>query len=114
MGLSQEKLGEALNLTFQQVQKYERGTNRISAGRMFQLSRALNVPIDFFFDDMPVELSTGRKTLNDGAQQSYEGDELSRRETLELVRAYYRISDPDVRRRFYELVKTMGGSEPKS
>ncbi|MBM3491691.1 MAG: helix-turn-helix transcriptional regulator [Alphaproteobacteria bacterium] len=109
LGLSQEKLGEALSLTFQQVQKYERGTNRISASRLLQLSKVLNVPIDFFFDDLSV--AGGAR---DNAQSAYEGEELSRRETLELVRAYYRIGDPAVRRRFYELLKTMGEGESRS
>src|SRR3954470_17706708 len=83
-GLSQEKLGDAIGLTFQQVQKYERGANRISASRLFALSQALDVPVSFFFDDMPDALAQG--TLDDPenprAADGASGDVMSRRETL--------------------------------
>jgi transcriptional regulator with XRE-family HTH domain len=115
LGMSQERLGEALGLTFQQVQKYERGVNRVGASRLFDLSRVLDVPISFFFDDMPENLSatfggtpTPRRAL--GLAESQEGfgdDAMSRRETLELVRAYYRITDPAVRKRVFELMKSL-------
>ena len=119
MGLSQERLGEALGLTFQQVQKYERGVNRVSASRLFDLSRVLDVPISFFYDDMPEKLaheyggqsgSTGaRRAMGfSDAQDGFGNDDtLNRRETLELVRAYYRITDPSVRKRVFELVKSL-------
>ncbi|MEQ9643681.1 MAG: helix-turn-helix transcriptional regulator [Alphaproteobacteria bacterium] len=107
MGMSQEKLGEALGLTFQQVQKYERGTNRIGSSRLYQLSRILDVPVSFFFDDMADEgAATG---FAEPGQAGFEHDQMTRRETLELVRAYYRITDPQVRRRVYELMKSLGG-----
>ena len=99
MGMSQERLGEALGLTFQQVQKYERGVNRVGASRLFDLSRVLDVPISFFFDDMPEPLAglhggyAGARS-GSGFAESQDGfgtDEmLNRRETLELVR---RIED---------------------
>ena len=92
LGMSQERLGEALGLTFQQVQKYESGVNRVSASRLFDLSRVLEVPIGFFFDDVPDVV-------------------LSRRETLELVAAYYRILDPAVRQRVLDLIKSLGSVE---
>ena len=120
MGMSQERLGDALGLTFQQVQKYERGHNRVGASRLFDLSRILDVPISFFFDDMPEPLAdTGgshRVTRTIGAfaanQKWFDADEvLSRRETLELVRAYYRINDPSVRKRVSDLIKSMGPNE---
>ena len=115
MGLSQERLGEALGLTFQQVQKYERGVNRIGASRLFDLARVLDVPIGFFFDDMPdgVGGTTGglsRRSPGGGfadAQDGFEDDTLHRRETLELVRAYYRITDPAVRKRVFDLIKSL-------
>ena len=111
MGLTQEKLGDAVGLTFQQIQKYERGTNRISASRLFQFSRILNVPILFFFDDIPSGMKTpeGQVTigLREQEQKTLGKDPLARRETLELVRAYYRISDPRVRKRLFELTKSM-------
>ncbi len=120
MGMSQERLGEALGLTFQQVQKYERGVNRVGASRLFDLSRVLDVPISFFFDDMPEPLAglhggynSGRATggFSEG-QEGFGTDEmLNRRETLELVRAYYRINEPAVRKRVFDLIKSMGPTE---
>ena len=121
MGMSQERLGDALGLTFQQVQKYERGVNRVGASRLFDLSRVLDVPISFFFDDMPAPMA-GAAAATGGlgsrrmfgfadAQDSLGGglaDELlNRRETLELVRAYYKITDAGVRKRVFDLIKSM-------
>ena len=108
LGISQEKLGKAINLTFQQVQKYERGTNRIGSSRLYQLSQVLNIPVSYFFDDLPIEI-TARKSpgLTDVKVASFLGDPLVKRETLELVRAYYRITDPSVRKRVFELVKAV-------
>ncbi len=120
MGLSQERLGEALGLTFQQVQKYERGVNRIGASRLFDLARVLDVPIGFFFDDMPDGMGGASSSAGMGrrmatgfadAQDGFEDDSLNRRETLELVRAYYRITDPAVRKRVFDLVKSLTPSE---
>jgi transcriptional regulator with XRE-family HTH domain len=118
LGMSQERLGEALGLTFQQVQKYERGVNRVGASRLFDLSRVLDVPISFFFDDLPESLATtyggnvGRRAGGFAEMQDgFTDDALNRRETLELVRAYYRITDPAVRKRVFELIKSMGPSE---
>lgn len=115
LGLSQEKLGEAVGLTFQQIQKYERGANRIGASRLFEFSRILDVPVSFFFDDMaerakPSEV-TGLPAFSDQPQAPLEPDPLTRRETLELVRAYYRISDPHVRKRLFELAKSLGTAD---
>ena len=117
MGMSQERLGEALGLTFQQVQKYERGVNRVGASRLFDLSRVLDVSISFFFDDMPEPLTAMHGTHQTSravggfaeAQDGFGADDaLNRRETLELVRAYYRITDAAVRKRVFELIKSMG------
>ena len=114
LGMSQEKLGDALGLTFQQVQKYERGVNRIGASRLFDLSRVLDVPIGFFFDDMPDALgnpggmSAARRGFGLAEQQEgFDDETLHRRETLELVRAYYRINDAAVRKRVFELIKSL-------
>lgn len=119
LGMSQERLGEALGLTFQQVQKYERGVNRVGASRLFDLSRVLDVPISFFFDDMPDTLAAAygtqpaRRVAGFAEQQEGFGDDsLNRRETLELVRAYYRITDPLLRKRVFELIKSMGPQDP--
>jgi transcriptional regulator with XRE-family HTH domain len=116
LGLSQEKLGEALGLTFQQVQKYERGANRIGASRLHQISRILDVPVTFFFEEMPTALRAGDSAGAQAAsglaeaQAGFEQDPLAKRETLELVRAYYRITDPKVRRRVFELTKSLANS----
>jgi len=111
LGLSQERLGDALGLTFQQVQKYERGANRIGASRLFQLSLILDVPVSFFFEDM-VEPEAGTPQgiaigLAEGAD-SFDHDPMAKRESLELVRSYYRITDEKLRRRVFELVKALG------
>lgn len=115
LGLSQEKLGEAVGLTFQQIQKYERGANRIGASRLFEFSRILDVPVSFFFDDMSDRVAgldgTPQDGMADQPQASLEPDPLTRRETLELVRAYYRISDPHIRKRLFELTKSLGAIE---
>lgn len=108
LGMSQEKLGAALGLTFQQVQKYERGTNRIGSSRLYQLSRILDVPVSFFFDDMPGEMRHKQAGMGEGGESSFDQEDLSKRETLELVRAYYRIQQPSVRKRVFELVKSLG------
>jgi transcriptional regulator with XRE-family HTH domain len=118
LGMSQERLGESLGLTFQQVQKYERGVNRVGASRLFDLSRVLDVPISFFFDDMPDSLAAnfgGLPSRRPGghpeSQDPFGDDTLSRRETLELVRAYYRITDPSIRKRVFDLIKSMGPAD---
>jgi len=110
LGLSQEKLGEAVGLTFQQIQKYERGANRISASRLYELSQVLDVPVPFFFEDMPPEIS-GKKSVpghSEGIQTEF--DPLTKRQTLELVRAYYRIKDPNVRKSMYALFKSLSSA----
>ena len=113
LGMSQEKLGEAIGLTFQQVQKYERGTNRVSSSRLFDLSRVLDVPVEFFFDEMPAAVAAssllqgGRKVKE---PPSYELDPMAKRETLELVRAYYKITNPQVRKRLFEMTKVLGAA----
>ena len=119
LGMSQEKLGEALGLTFQQVQKYERGANRIGSSRLFELGQILDVPVSFFFDDMPGSAgmsphgsgaAMGAGLAEEGATFEHDLDDglsLDKRETLELIRAYYRVTDPKQRRKIYELIKSM-------
>ena len=100
LGLSQEKLGEAIGLTFQQVQKYERGANRIGASRLHELSRVLDVPVSFFFDDTdPVRAPAIPGGFAEPPAEAFESDPLRRRESIELVEAYYAIDDTAVRRR---------------
>ncbi len=110
LGLSQEKLGKAVSLTFQQIQKYERGANRIGSSRLYQLATILDVPVSFFFDGVEERLAREGGGVSGGEQEAFESDQLSRRETLELVRAYYRITDPAVRKKIFDLVKAVSGS----
>jgi transcriptional regulator with XRE-family HTH domain len=118
--MSQERLGDALGLTFQQVQKYERGVNRVGASRLFDLSRILDVPINYFYENMQDGTGLGNgaevrhASVNGFAEQQdgYGNDEaMNKRETLELVRAYYRIADPTVRKRMFDLMKSMASTE---
>lgn len=120
LGLSQERLGDALGLTFQQVQKYERGLNRVGASRLFDLSRILDVPISFFYDNMPDQegytsspASAQRQVTGFAeAQAGFGSDEkVNSRETLELIRAYYRITDTAIRKRVFDLMKSMGPAD---
>ncbi|MCR9221828.1 MAG: helix-turn-helix domain-containing protein [Alphaproteobacteria bacterium] len=116
LGMSQEKLGELLGLTFQQVQKYERGANRIGASRLYDLSRVLDVPIPFFYEDMPPEVAGQsprlRAGLSDAPPEPYrEADPMARRETLELIRAYYKVKDVSVRKRILDLCKAMAHAD---
>ena len=108
LGLSQEKLGEAIGLTFQQVQKYERGANRIGASRLYELSQVLDVPVAFFFDDTdPVRAPAIPAGFAEPPAEAFESDPLRRRETVELVEAYYAIDDTAVRRRLFDLAKAL-------
>jgi transcriptional regulator with XRE-family HTH domain len=112
VGMSQEKLGAALGLTFQQVQKYERGANRISASKLHEVATALSVPISYFFEGLgSTALAVNIPGVSESQQAPFEEDYLERRETLELVRAYYRINDPNIRRRFYDLLKAISASD---
>ncbi len=116
-GMTQTDLGDALGLTFQQVQQYERGTNRISSSRLYGLSQLFDVPVEYFFEDAPPEVAAGppaakkRGTMN--KLPSYEPDPMDKRETLELVRAYYKIEDTDIRKRVYEVAKALGAAAGK-
>ena len=112
-GLSQQKLAASLGLTFQQVQKYERGANRISASRLWELGQILDVPVSPFCEDAD---AAGVKDQRFGAAVAekaveFEPESLFRREILELVRAYDRLENPAVRKRIFELIKTLGEDE---
>ncbi len=113
LGISQTDLGKALGVTFQQVQKYEKRTNRISASRLFNLSRVLDVPISFFFEDLsPAAAGAGRKrrakSFSEAPAAAIDFDVLSRRETIKLIRAYYRVTNPRVRKRVLDLLEAVG------
>jgi transcriptional regulator with XRE-family HTH domain len=118
LGMSQTKLGDAVGLTFQQVQKYERGSNRVSSSRLFEFAKVLDVPVAYFFDEMPANALSGRPMSGRGRKGFGEAgtpfeqdkDPLIKRETLELVRAYYKIREARVRKRIFELVKAVGAA----
>ena len=118
LGMSQTKLGDAVELTFQQIQKYERGANRISSSRLFEFGKVLDVPVSYFFEEMPANALSGRPMSGRGRKGfgeagtpfEQEKDPLIKRETLELVRAYYKIREARVRKRIYELVKAVGAA----
>lgn len=114
LGMSQEHLGEAVGVTFQQIQKYERGSNRIGASRLYQFSIILGVSVAHFFENMPSDPQTDGVTapigMADQAQASFDTDTMARRETLDLVRAYYQIADPIVRKRILELARSLGAA----
>jgi transcriptional regulator with XRE-family HTH domain len=105
LGMSQEKLGDAIGLTFQQVQKYERGANRVGASRLYDLARVLDVPVSYFFEELG-DIS-GPGSPGDQATEPFQSNPMMKRETLELVRAYLRISDPQIKRRLFELAKAL-------
>ena len=117
LGMNQTKLGDAIGVTSQQVQKYENGANRISASRLFDLSQILDVSIEYFFDDMPADIAASSlATKNRGKARkppSYEPNPMAKRETLELVRAYYKIGEPQIRKRLFEMVKALGAAASK-
>ncbi len=119
LGLSQEKLAESVGVTFQQVQKYERGTNRVSASRLFSFSKILDVSIDYFYEGLDEQgLSTNKNIgMSDNAQESFSGPNaaaknlpenlMSTRETLDLIRTYYSVEDPKLRKDILKFVKSM-------
>ena len=109
LGMSQEMLGKAVGITFQQIQKYELGSNRTSASRLFTLSKVLSVPVSFFFEDMPKALvAAGSKAKGISKKPPpFKADPMATRETAELVRAYYRIEDGARRRKVLELLRSM-------
>jgi transcriptional regulator with XRE-family HTH domain len=111
IGMSQEKLGEAIGLTFQQVQKYERGTNRVGASRLYELSRVLDVPVGFFFDELDPRLldSAAATGLAEAPAPVFEHVPFER-EMLEIVRTYQRIGDPAVRRRLFDLARAIANA----
>ena len=121
LGMSQERLAHLLGLTFQQIQKYERGVNRIGSSRLYELGQILHVPVSFFFDAMPDSDDRAQDLLAPGLAEeaaafTFDDDRglaLDKRETLELVRAYNRIPDPAVRKRLFELAKALANLDDK-
>lgn len=110
VGMSQERLGELLGLTFQQVQKYEKGVNRIAAGRLFEISNILGVPISFFYEDVGGHRAPG---FAEGSEPPPVMEFVSSGEGLQLSLAFMRIGDPKVRRRILDLVRSIANDEAK-
>ena len=117
IGMSQEKLGEMLGVTFQQIQKYEKGANRIGASRLYEVSKILDVPVQFFFDDLPGE---GEKPIarphgfSENGSEPFVMDFVSSSEGLSLNTAYTGIKDSKIRRAFLELVRVVGGKDEEN
>ena len=115
LGLSQEKLAEGLGITFQQVQKYERGSNRISASRLYNMAQLLDVPITYFYEGVDGGKRSSRGdqpvTLTDS---EFPDDMMRRKETLSLLRHYYSIQDTGLRQRFSDLLKGVTRSDARS
>jgi transcriptional regulator with XRE-family HTH domain len=118
MRMGQGKLGDVAGVTFQQIQKYERGFNRISSSNLFQFAKVLDVPVSYFFDEMPANALAGRPMSGRGrkgfgeAATPFEQDKdpMAKRETLELVGAYQKIRESRVRKRIFEMVKAVGAA----
>jgi len=111
IGMSQEKLGELLGLTFQQVQKYEKGVNRIGAGRLFQVARILGVPIDYFYEGVVDQLPSPAPGFAEEASAPPVMEFLSSGEGLQLSLAFMRIKDSKIRKRVLDLVRSLAQEE---
>jgi transcriptional regulator with XRE-family HTH domain len=114
LGMSQEKLGEQLGITFQQIQKYEKGTNRIGASRLQHIARVLTVPVSFFFEDAPAAPAPGGAGMAEPQQANYIVDFLSSAEGIQLNKAFVRLKDAKQRRRIIDLVRSMAGEEDEA
>jgi transcriptional regulator with XRE-family HTH domain len=114
LGMSQEKLGDSLGLTFQQVQKYEKGTNRIGASRLQQISHILQVPVSFFFEGAP-HLQGGPRAegLGEAPSPAYVSDFLATSDGLALTKAFMRIADSKLRRRIVDLVEQIASNDKR-
>ncbi len=114
LGMSQEKLGNALGLTFQQVQKYEKGTNRIGASRLQQIANIVQVPVSFFFEGAPTVPGAGRHDgMGEAPSPAYVSDFLATSDGLALTKAFMRISDSKLRRRIVDLVEQIAVGEKR-
>ena len=113
LSMSQEKLGGYLGLTFQQVQKYEKGVNRIGASRLYDMAKALGVPVQFFYEDAPgKDSATGSVTgFSETPDENYVVEFLASREGLELNKAFVKITDPRLRRTVIDLIRSLSGDD---
>lgn len=113
LGLSQESVGKQIGVTFQQIQKYERGINRMGASRLFDFAKALGVQISYFFEgygDYAIEDGSAL-AMNEPEAPGFVNEKMQNRETLEVMRAYYRIKNPAVRKRIVDLIKAMAAED---
>ncbi len=114
-GLSQEKLAESIGLTFQQIQKYESGANRISASRLYQFAKIFKVPVDYFFtniDESSLSKLNSVHGFSDNDQEGFEGQNVdTSRETMEVIKAYYAIKDTPVRKSLLALMRSLSGKQ---
>lgn len=110
LGISQERLAESVGVTFQQIQKYESGTNRVSAGRLYQLSNILQIPVTYFYEQFGKEvMEYASMGMSYNTQEAFEQqkDVMKEKETINLVRTYYKIKDPEARKDILKFVKSM-------
>ncbi|MCW9001632.1 MAG: helix-turn-helix domain-containing protein [Rhodospirillales bacterium] len=111
--ISQTKLGDAIGVTFQQIQKYENGTNRIGASNLFKIAGVLGVEVGYFYENIPADIwkAGGKKGLSDSAATMASSLPFGSREAIELTHNYYRISDAPVRKRIFQLVKSLAETD---
>lgn len=110
LDVSQEKLSDAIGVTFQQIQKYEKGTNRISASRIYEISKALNVSISYFFDEFD-ESELNDERLSEARSMALNIDIMERKETIDIVKSYYKISNLKIRKKITELLMSLADNE---
>lgn len=108
-GMTQESLGNAIGVTFQQIQKYERGTNRMGSSRLYEFSKILSVPVSYFFEEYkePASIQAGGNGMAEQPVPAFDHEQMSSRETMEMMRAYYKITSQQARKRVFELIKTL-------
>jgi len=114
VGLSQEKLGQSMGLTFQQIQKYEKGINRIGASRLYNLSQILNVPVGFFYEGMNQVEGSPSTGMAEEKTEDFLYEFLNSRDGLELNRAFVKVSDPNIRKSIIDLVRSLGRAASKT
>lgn len=117
LSISQTKLGQAIGVTFQQIQKYESGTNRVGASNLYRIAKALGVDVSFFYEGLAAEREAVGGGLSYGFAEApaaeFEADPMTSRESFELMHNYFRIPDPQVRKRLFQLVRTLAGAPPQ-
>jgi transcriptional regulator with XRE-family HTH domain len=114
LGMNQTRLGQAIGVTFQQIQKYENGTNRVSAGNLFKIAKAMGVDVAYFYEGIPESVVKGSVRrgggLADQPVTAFETDPTRSREAIKLMHNYYRIDEPEVRKRLFQFVKALATS----